>query len=1425
MPSGAAGRTRLIVAVLYFLSCGTLPAPPAFAVVAKAVVRIPSAQTPISRPAAAEFFQTALDKLQGVAGLSLAPRLGARMTAAPLPGDAPSPLTPAAGIVAVPAEPLAVKAPPNEVRQTPDQEDVLPVGAGLRLQTQRLQDEAGAIREGHSVGSSAFDTPERVPVEAQAVDGSAASAGLSSRCSPRLLAGVKSELAETWPFLTFNQDWLASHSQDPRTLAKVRIAHALTWTLGMGAGAAVAAAFLPAFGIPVLAPAAMLAAGSLGTAAAHLVYNHLARPVLNRLFPSLALPLLTAPETELALETILPEEARDVIRRVLNRDIEMAAADSHNIGWKKAKDEALANPSDPFVGWAPQRIKVSGEIKAKSREELSRLTGIEISEEKYRAIRDSPEGKDITHPDYKPYPEMLRDQTDGGTYMAGKNALPLLVLSLYLSDFRTLETRTKAGLKRVLQGLLDGTDKAGIDELSRLMHMAFEGFVLGNGERGYDNTVAEMRQTGKTVTRKKRDDFLPFNDLHQDVQALDSYTLLPAAKWFIGALQSYDEAPPHAFYELLNMDPGRLNRMPILPAKAAIHWLRGKSMEFQERFQEALDELKKINQETAENTKLAASPEEAKRLKASSEQRRSAELWRLMESRGLGNLEADEISLVFCAFKDQGLFRDMVKLYDQAPSRTFKSSTVMREFLAVALHKIGELDRSQAVIESLNATRPSGEAYGILGKIEKLRDQAGDPDALRRSIEALEKGFLLDFEFYPGINLVYNMITAGMREGSFETIGQAEHICRMVHLSAMKAGGLESGDFWTLATILESSVILGWDQEVQQALPKVMSKASAEWEIQAPIENLERLRGQIAQAGDRWPQGAQKIRRLDAVIATLRQRLGSLHQKVSDAPAHARRATAAARKAAKLLDIGFSFGEIKSTALSGNVRFGGQTHEQMVNRWDFAVVRAILKHLGLGQADVGFAAFNEKIDELIRQRFDTQRVEYMNTQAHDEFDDFMHGFLDVMDVGSQADSRTNLMVDFWLGRGDCRQHAYVKQLFFDVWKTDQLNSLMRGAYEQLKSGRLDEHEKTMDKVKALGRLHMLVFDSVIWTPTAVVSKYHPVTKSVGGGISPSPTGVLTGVSTLAEDHTWNGLAEVDDVGNLTGFKRVDAFYQNVYRLGGGEGLVVDPKDIQDDGEIMVRDAFQTYNPKTGRLQWSALRLKPTSYAGSREKRSRPGWTNWDEYGQVRLRGVTIEDLPKTHDGAPDVSGFFDATMQDALSRFARRVRLENPMSVAALLRKALHELDIISATPPSVQAWEQDIRRILELGGIEPTAENMQAALGLLEVVGPGESPGRKAAPLEREYQLVLKSMVSPADPYGMAAIRVVAKAKARIASRAPRLEAWPELDGWIRDFLRPALAGREAGDEDVRRVKDSLTVRAPGPLKGRRYSLRVSVN
>src|SRR6185312_10263661 len=143
-------------------------------------------------------------------------------------------------------------------------------------------------------------------------------------------------------------------------------------------------------------------------------------------------------------------------------------------------------------------------------------------------------------------------------------------------------------------------------------------------------------------------------------------------------------------------------------------------------------------------------------------------------------------------------------------------------------------------------------------------------------------GFAKDYEYYPGINLVYNLMTRGAEFHDPGSIRDAFEKAELVLLAAKKAGGLHTKDFWTLATLLESATITGQDREIAAALPKVVANATAEWMIKAPIDNLRKFRGQLEKMGGEG--SAERIRRADAVIAALERRLASLHEKVA-APA------------------------------------------------------------------------------------------------------------------------------------------------------------------------------------------------------------------------------------------------------------------------------------------------------------------------------------------------------------------------------------------------------------------------------------------------------------------------------------------------------------------------------------------------------------
>jgi hypothetical protein len=1102
------------------------------------------------------------------------------------------------------------------------------------------------------------------------------------------------------------------------------------------------------------------------------------------------------------------ETVHDIFLRVLNTQIEGAAADAHDVGWKKSKDEALANPDDPFVGWAPTRIRVTEELKTKTREELSRLVGTEVSEAKYRALKTARLGQDVTHPLFKPYADMLKDQADGGMRLSGQNALPLLVLTLYLSDMRRQETRTKAGFQRVLDGLIDGTDRKGVAELSRIMHVAFQGAQLVYGERGVENTV-------KGVKIPARGDFKPFDALHQDVQELDSYTLMPAARW----LREHGaglpaQQPLHAFSELLTLGPEQLGALPILTAPERLAELRRSAALFERRYAKLAALIKLIDKNgdaRAAEAEARGDKAGAKAARAEASSRKSRTLWGVANAFGVENLSPDQLTTLFMAFKKEGLWADMIKLYDASISLPFRRATAIREFLAVALHKTGDLARSEAVIHRLGDARMSGEAYAILGKINKLRyaefTKAGDRDqahaALAQSIKDLEAGFLKDFEFYPGINLVYNMITEGSERGDAAEIEKAERLAHLVYLSALKAGGLQSNDFWTVTTVLEAAIVNGRDDEAAAALPRVLATASAAWEIQAPIDNLLQLRGQANALGSRLAGSEKLVARIDAVVAALNDRKENLSRPLPAQPRVVAKDTPAARKAAKLFAIGFRFGEIKSNDVGGNINFGGQLHSEVANRWDFAVARELLRYKGLDKPETDFARFNETVDEMIRTRFGTAGLEDLHGEDHDAYDKFVKTLLDTMGVEKGQDSRTNIMVDFWLGKGDCRHHAYAKQLLFDIWKTDKINALMREAYAALGRGDVPAYDGAMARVHEWEGVHMLTLDSVVRAPIVVTEKYHPVLTGDGVPVH-APDGSLSDV----EDHTWNLLFRVNDAGELVSASSVDSFYQQVYPFGGGAGVPLSLDDIREDGVITAGRPIDLLDAGTGRTVRAFPTLVPTGYAGQ-DKRVK---ADTGDYGdRVLLRGISIDALD-SREGRPDVSNYFDPAIKGAIERFAERMRHEGRAAVVARLEAAVPGMEVVGDAAPSIDDWSREINAIMKQGGIPP--ENYNAVAALLEVGVDESRPGKQTA-----FRLLVRPQVSMGDIYGKAAARVAALATPVIGLSAPRLDRWGPLNGWIEKALAETGVAKPKGS-DIRRVRERLVMGSSAT--GRRFFVRV---
>ncbi len=195
--------------------------------------------------------------------------------------------------------------------------------------------------------------------------------------------------------------------------------------------------------------------------------------------------------------------ARDFLNRVLTTDmIEGAGADSHG-GWYAAQKAKLDDPTNPFRGYGPKRLRVR-DLSADSLTEL----GIAL---------DANPGADVYHPLFRSWAELDADTKN-------KNVPPLAVLCYAIGDFKFFGNESLKELAQTLEGVISGEDTESIDILTKVNHLAFQCQELRVGSRGYGDN--------------KRDDFPLFASLGKDVAALDEYTLMPAAKWLLAQVRS-----------------------------------------------------------------------------------------------------------------------------------------------------------------------------------------------------------------------------------------------------------------------------------------------------------------------------------------------------------------------------------------------------------------------------------------------------------------------------------------------------------------------------------------------------------------------------------------------------------------------------------------------------------------------------------------------------------------------------------------------------------------------------------------------------------------------------------------------------------------------------------------------------------------------
>jgi MAP3K TRAFs-binding domain len=222
------------------------------------------------------------------------------------------------------------------------------------------------------------------------------------------------------------------------------------------------------------------------------------------------------------------------------------------------------------------------------------------------------------------------------------------------------------------------------------------------------------------------------------------------------------------------------------------------------------------------------------------------------------------------SYRDVKCWDEMIRLVASLPTTVANAITV-REQLAFALNRRNaEGDRESAVRileEVINKFGASPETCGILGRVYK--DYAADAERdgkptraaayLDEAINWYRRGFEADpREYYPGINAA----TLLFKKGDEVSLAEVKQITPAVSFAVARRGGINSRDYWDVATVLEAAV-LGEDWAyAQRAAQKLAILKAPTFGLETTLNNLKIIRDTLSARGG-------TIEELDKVVAVL----------------------------------------------------------------------------------------------------------------------------------------------------------------------------------------------------------------------------------------------------------------------------------------------------------------------------------------------------------------------------------------------------------------------------------------------------------------------------------------------------------------------------------------------------------------------------
>lgn len=544
---------------------------------------------------------------------------------------------------------------------------------------------------------------------------------------------------------------------------------------------------------------------------------------------------------------------------------------------------------------------------------------------------------------------------------------------------------------------------------------------------------------------------------------------------------------------------------------------------------------------------------------------------------------------------------------------------------------------------------------------DKTAEGKRKKELMTDSVARLESGFMTTLESSVGIQAVHGNIMLGKTDRARET-------AKVVYLAALRDGAEESNDYFCVSAALQAACIAGEDEKVINHLyNRLENSIRYQWELDDIARDMDRISKSmpsehVAAVCRRLeglkesavPQEDKAGRKTDVIV--FKHELNKDRYMTEDPKLQAVR------------DHSYSYRGCGSAfrgtnRVSGNMAFGGQLPDHTVSRKDLRLFTGLVKmtpaELGIkfdkkipGADDADMARmissplteikdpelFMRVADRFIRQTFTTENFAGSNLHMEDNalsknengesvYDATVKSVLracgkKIGDKDKNVDTRTNISAIFALGMGDCRHHAQVKQIMFDMWQKQQMNSCLSDMYYSVWQGNpvetkgpqaqkffdiLDTELRTAD-IEVRVPVLMEQTEKKKWHSD---TEYTVETDEKGNAImvdkpySPLMTEDrkyivdATQNTHNLEDHTLCWLIKKDRDGNLTEFGLRDAFYQDLHYDWGRQDVDVSKIEVID-GKPKI-PAGKISGGKTSTGEAIEIYQEPTPYnSGKRD---------------------------------------------------------------------------------------------------------------------------------------------------------------------------------------------------------------------------------